>query len=160
MAEKTRTALGPTGETVAGNVLRLRQEQRLTYVELSARLASAGRNIPVLGLRRIERGERRVDADDLVALAMVLGVNPSALLLPYVAKGTVHLTGATVSAERAWEWADGDSPLEIPKGDDGTARYDFRRTARPPGLRGWQEVAKELAESVERRRAGRPGRAG
>lgn len=141
MAEKQKTALGPTGETLKQNVRRLREGQKLTYVELSDRLAAAGRPIPVLGLRRIERGERRVDADDLVALAVVLGVNPSALLLPFTAEGDADITGVgTVSAERAWAWGDGRGPLTIPEGDDGTARVDFRRAARPAGLRGWDDA--------------------
>jgi hypothetical protein len=55
----------------------------MTFVELSERLSAAGRPIPVLGLRRIERGERRVDVDDLVALAVVFGVSPERLLRPF-----------------------------------------------------------------------------
>lgn len=153
MAEKQKTTLGPTGETVRENVKRLRETQKLTYVELAERLAGVGRTIPVLGLRRIEKGERRVDADDLVALAVVLGVNPSALLLPYAAAGDAELTGAgTVSARQAWAWADGSGPLRIPEGDDGTARVDFRRTARPPGLRGWQEALASFVDTPELRR--------
>ncbi|MFE9092624.1 helix-turn-helix domain-containing protein [Streptomyces sp. NPDC007264] len=136
MAEKQKTPLGPTGETVRQNIERIRTAKRLTYVELSERLTELGRRIPVLGLRRIERGERRVDADDLMALAVALGVNVSALLLPNTAEGTVELTGVgTVDAKRAWQWADGMRPLRIPEGDDGTARVDFQRQARPAGLR-------------------------
>jgi transcriptional regulator with XRE-family HTH domain len=65
---------------VAENIRRLRAMRVMTYVALSRRLAVIGRPIPVLGLRRIEQGERRVDADDLVALAEVLGVEPVQLL--------------------------------------------------------------------------------
>jgi transcriptional regulator with XRE-family HTH domain len=140
MGEKQKTTLGPTGETLRENVRRLREDQRLTYVELSDRLSAAGRPIPVLGLRRIERGERRVDADDLVALAVVLGVNPSTLLLPYTVEGDTEITGAgTVPARAAWGWADGENPVQLPADDDGTALVDFTRAARPPGLRSWQD---------------------
>ena len=62
------------------NIKRIREGQRVTYVELSKRLAVLGRPIPVLGLRRIERGERRVDVDDLLALAAAFGVEPIRLL--------------------------------------------------------------------------------
>lgn len=82
MAENSKTALGPSGEALMHNVKRLREGQKLTYVELSERLTGLGRPIPVLGLRRIERGERRVDVDDLMALAHVLGVVPTKLLVP------------------------------------------------------------------------------
>lgn len=82
MAEKQKTSLGPVGEALKGNLRRIREAQRLTYVELSDRLSDVGRPIPVLGLRRIERGERRVDIDDLVALAVVLATSPVDLLVP------------------------------------------------------------------------------
>ncbi|WJV47643.1 helix-turn-helix domain-containing protein [Streptomyces flavofungini] len=82
MAEKQKTPLGPAGETLMHNIKRIREGQRLTFVELSERLAETRRPIPVLGLRRIERGERRVDVDDLFALAHVLGVSPVDLLIP------------------------------------------------------------------------------
>ncbi|MFC8274930.1 helix-turn-helix domain-containing protein [Streptomyces sp. NPDC057271] len=140
MGQTKKTALGPTGETVRANVTRLRESQKLTYVELAGRLNDIDRPIPVLGLRRIERGERRVDADDLVALAVVFGVNPSALLLPFTVEGDTEITGVgTVPVRLAWDWADGESPLRTPEGDDGTAAIDFTRTARPAGLRSWSE---------------------
>ena len=61
---------------VIENLKQLRDARRLTYRELADRLAAIGRPIPTLGLSRIEKGTRRVDADDLVALAIALGVNP------------------------------------------------------------------------------------
>ncbi|WP_344918591.1 helix-turn-helix transcriptional regulator [Streptosporangium oxazolinicum] len=57
-----------------------REAQRLTYAELSGRLAALGRPIPVPGLRRIEHAERRVDVDDLTAIAHVLGLTPADFL--------------------------------------------------------------------------------
>lgn len=77
-----KNPLGDIGHTVRANVQRLRRDRRFTYVELSERSAQAGRTIPVLGLRRIERGERRVDVDDLGALATALGVTVVQLLEP------------------------------------------------------------------------------
>ncbi len=66
--------VGPAGEVLAANIQRLRAAQRLSLAELSRNLAKVGRPIPELGLRRVERGERRVDFDDLLALAYVLKV--------------------------------------------------------------------------------------
>lgn len=66
--------IGEAGQRIARNVKRLREQQNLTLVEVSNRLYAAGRPIPILGLRRIERCERRVDLDDLIALAEVLDV--------------------------------------------------------------------------------------
>lgn len=68
------TSIGPLGETVAANIKRLRRERKLTYIELSERMSAAGRPIPVLGLRRIERLERHVDVDDLAAFTTVFRV--------------------------------------------------------------------------------------
>lgn len=81
MSEK-KNPLGPTGLTVSANIKRLREEQRLTYVELSRTLGELGRPIATLGLSRIESGQRRVDADDLMAIASALGVAPNLLLQP------------------------------------------------------------------------------
>jgi hypothetical protein len=75
------TRVGPAGEVLAGNIYRIRKTQRIGYMELSRLLADVGRPIPELGLRRIEKGERRVDFDDLLALAYVLKVCPVDLMV-------------------------------------------------------------------------------
>lgn len=135
MTESKKNPLGPTGERVQANVARIRDQRGLTYRELTERLTTLGRVIPVLGLSRIERGERRVDADDLVALALALGVNASTLLLPPTAKSEpVALTPAvTASALEAWGWADGESPMLRVRWPDevGDVWDDFQRFARP-----------------------------
>lgn len=82
MTEEQKATIGPAGEILGRNVQRIREAQRLTYVALSNRLAELGRPVAVLGLRRIERGERRVDVDDLLALALALNVSPTDLIVP------------------------------------------------------------------------------
>ena len=82
MTEEKKNPLGPTGNQVRRNVTRIREARGLTKKDLAARTAELGRSIPPLGISRVEAGTRRVDADDLVILALALGVNPSALLLP------------------------------------------------------------------------------
>lgn len=123
MAEK-KNPLGPTGEIVRENVSRLRG--RTQYKELSERLTALGRPIPPLGLRRIEAGERRVDADDLMALSVALGVPPNSLLLPHLeTEGGPLATGAgAVTFQALWNWADGRSPLH------GKEETESERTAR------------------------------
>ncbi|MGV9784837.1 helix-turn-helix domain-containing protein [Nocardia farcinica] len=109
-----KNPLGPTGETVRRNIKRHRERLNLTYAELSRRLDRIGRAIPVLGLSRIEAGGRRVDADDLVALAIALGVNPNALLLPPTndSEHTVVITGGPMeNAADVWAWGNGKRPL-------------------------------------------------
>jgi transcriptional regulator with XRE-family HTH domain len=108
-----KSDLGPTGVNLTHAVRRLRGN--LSYNELSRRLADIGRDIPPLGLRRIEAGTRRVDVDDLMALAVVLGVSPIKLLMP---DGTdpyasVDATGAgTRPACQLWNWLVTDEPLK------------------------------------------------
>jgi 8-oxo-dGTP pyrophosphatase MutT (NUDIX family)/transcriptional regulator with XRE-family HTH domain len=109
-----RVPQGPIGAYLIKNLEQLRKARRLSYQELSARLQEIGRPIPALGLSRIEKGTRRVDADDLVGLALALGVNPSALLLPrdVPPDGAVALTDDyQASGADAWAWADGRRPL-------------------------------------------------
>lgn len=138
MAEK-KNPLGPTGQQVRANIRRFREQRKLSYRELSDRLAEAGRPIPTLGLSRIENGERRVDADDLVALAIALKVNPSALLFPSDvvgrSSGDVEITGAgVVPGWTAWGWADGWAPLADPESDDyRQLLIDFLTNVRPEG---------------------------
>ncbi len=73
--------VGPAGEVLAANIKRVREAQRLTYAELSRNLSDIGRPIPELGLRRIERGERRVDFEDLLALCYVFRICPVDLMV-------------------------------------------------------------------------------
>lgn len=100
--------LGPTGEQVRQNVARIRKARGLSFAELSRRLDGIKRPIPPLGLRRIEEGARRVDIDDLFALATVLWVTPSILLLPPT-RGSADFVEATgvgvVPSYWLWSWA-------------------------------------------------------
>jgi transcriptional regulator with XRE-family HTH domain len=105
-----KSDLGPIGINVTHTVRRFREARRLGYAELSRKLADMGRDIPPLGLRRIESGERRVDADDLVALAVALDVSPLALLLP-TRPSSLVLKGDQYAVERIWHWGRGDEPL-------------------------------------------------
>lgn len=105
---------GPIGEHAAAAVKVLRDKRNLTFAELSRKLDDLGRPIPPLGLRRIEAGDRRIDVDDLVALALALEVSPLALLLPGVASDTpaaVVPGGDEYGPARIWEWGIGKWPL-------------------------------------------------
>lgn len=73
---------GATGSQLAANLTRLRIARRSNYAELSRATKAAGNYIPVIGLRRIEDGERRVTVDDLLTLAQVYDVTLGELLLP------------------------------------------------------------------------------
>lgn len=137
--QRGRRALevGPTGKTVAQNLARLRERRGLTTRQLAGLLERAGRPIPASGITRMEKAERGVTSDELVALAAAFGVSPTALLLPLTDSPDeqVALTGVgTVSADVAWDWADGKRPLDMPD-DGGTTHMEFRLFGRPPGRR-------------------------
>lgn len=103
-----------TGKAVAANVRRLREARGLSTYDLSAKLKEIGRPIAPSAVAKVERAERRVDVGDLTAFAVVLGVSPSALLLPVDVElyDEVQITGSTpVTAYDAWQWADGKGPL-------------------------------------------------
>ena len=98
--------LGPTGKQVKENVARVRKARGLSFAELSRQLTEVGRPIPPLGLRRIEEGLRRVDVDDIFALATVLRVTPPILMLP-ATRGEGDMVKATGvgEVESVWLWA-------------------------------------------------------
>lgn len=77
-----RVPIGPYSRNIAAAVQRIRTQRRMTYTELVQKLADIGHPIPILGIRRIERFERRIDVDDLVALAAVLEVDPWSMTAP------------------------------------------------------------------------------
>lgn len=60
-------------------------------------MGEAGRPLGHTAISDIENGSRRVDVDDLMAIASALGVAPNALLLPhgYDDKELVETTGST-----------------------------------------------------------------
>lgn len=129
--------IGPTGRQTAANIERLRRRVGLSQRELAARLTALGRPTPGTALSKIERGERRVDVDDLAVFAVALGVAPSTLLLPPVADDTpVGVTGAgAVTARQAWDWADGVAPLVDFPGETDTGALAHAVRARPEGRR-------------------------
>ncbi len=112
----TPRAIGPTAERVARNVQQLRQDERLSLQALSDRLTELGQPISLGQLSKLERGDRRVDVDDLVALAAALGVSPSRLLLTATAgPEDIDLTpDLRCSTDEAWRWAAGVMPLPRP----------------------------------------------
>ena len=92
---KRGNSLGVTSSMVATNVTVARMAAGMDLVDLSERLGSLGWPMSISSLSRLESGVRRIDVDDLVALAHALGTNPSALLF---SDGPFRV--ATVSAAR------------------------------------------------------------
>lgn len=160
---------GPTARRLADSLRRIRRGQNVTTAELSRRLMALGQPVPDTSITKTEQGTRRVDADDLVALALALGVTPNTLLMPetdWLGTRTVHeLTPAVAgTAEELWQWAQGERPLpapvpELPSPADGNRALEFTIRSRPylltprapgGGGSGPERELKELAAAVTR----------
>jgi transcriptional regulator with XRE-family HTH domain len=110
MAAETR--IGPAGWVLATNIKRVREAQRLSYAELARMLKDkAGQRIPVLGLRKIESMERRVDFDELLVLAYVLEVCPVDLMVSKDATDEPYAVTPEheFEAQSVREWIRGES---------------------------------------------------
>lgn len=168
---------GPTSRQVAANLARIRQARGLSTTRLAAALEDLGQPIPPTGITRIEKGQRRVDTDDLVALALALNVSPLTLLLPpRNGQELAALTSACeVTARTAWKWGKGEQtaldyepgPIATTGGDPVAAvgrmeeqqEFERRQTAylalsQPEGAAGVNthqavRLSRELSEVVE-----------
>ncbi|WP_433699268.1 helix-turn-helix domain-containing protein [Nocardiopsis sp. CA-288880] len=111
---RTYSSIGPTGQQIGQNVAVIRGQQGVTTEQLAQRLTDVGVPIKASAITKVEKGQRRLTVDELVALAVVLDVNPSALMLPVEVDRDrpVEITGhGEVPAARAWQWVDGHKPL-------------------------------------------------
>jgi len=131
-------APGPTSKQVAENTAAIRKARRLQQRDLSDRLREIGRPMLPSVISKIERGERRIDVDDLVALAVALRISPLSLLLPcspHPSDG-IEMTGSgAVTAHAAWAWADGQRPLTISATDPEGDAIRFQLDSRPAWAR-------------------------
>jgi 8-oxo-dGTP diphosphatase len=115
LAKMASLQFGSIGRRVAKNLEELRRHRRLTQADLSGLLKRLGRPMSPETLSKMERPSRRIDVDDLVALAVALDTTPNRLLLPGNVSGEelVELTPEVrVSALDAWKWATGDETLD------------------------------------------------
>ncbi|MFF7180148.1 helix-turn-helix domain-containing protein [Streptomyces sp. NPDC008121] len=92
--------IGPAGVHVGQAVTRLREARGWDQETLGERLATRGRPMSQSVLSRVEAATRRVDVDDLVAIAAAFGV-PVALLFPAAAAspaaGAAGVRGASTA---------------------------------------------------------------
>jgi hypothetical protein len=130
----------------------------LAIYELSAALRKAGRPITPAAVGKIEREQRQVTVDDLVVLAIVLRVSPSALLLPLRDDPAerVAVTGAgPIPADKAWDWMDGQHALYAPVSKDPVEPFmEYLLDSRPPIRRA--RMAQGIREHLQKLGVGEP----
>ncbi|SDZ02548.1 Helix-turn-helix [Herbiconiux ginsengi] len=125
----------------------------MTQDQLSAELDQIGRPIPKASIGRIESGDRRVDIDDLMALAYALNVSPLSLLLPfpntpYVAVSLLE-NGTEIPAEDAWLWGLGVSPHFMRnKNHDEAARAAERQQFQEMSKPWWLDVQADFSADL------------
>lgn len=144
---------GPVGERVAAQVARIRARKGWDQKQLSDRLAAVGRPMSPSVISKIEQGDRRVDADDLVALARALNVYLAGLLLPLddSPESSVELTrGSSVPADVAWAWLSNERLLELAEPGDYEPELEAELYSMPPGRRGTWEFVRGLMKPETR----------
>lgn len=148
-ATRKTNDVGPTGQTVAANIARIRAMRIMSTYNLSERLEELGRPIAPSAITRIESGARKVDVDDLMVFAAALRVSPSALLLPFLPTegAQIEITGpGAIPADAAWDWVIGDRPYDLPDEDDGQIWNDFQTYSRPHGRRNYRATTPKAAK--------------
>lgn len=103
---------------------------------LSARMSDwLGRKLLPSGVSKLENNTRRVDAGDLVALALALDVTPNRLLFgPNADDSEISLApNVAATTRQAWTWANGVAPLtyEPRSHDDRQMKTRFRADNNP-----------------------------
>ncbi|SCK37291.1 Helix-turn-helix domain-containing protein [Streptomyces sp. WMMB 714] len=73
---------GPVTHHVAARLRDLRERAGLSTPELARRLTASGWPTTQPTVTKTEMGQRRIDVEELAALALVLGVRPADLLPP------------------------------------------------------------------------------
>lgn len=110
----------PLTRVVGENLAYWRKERGLSLAELSARMGDAGLPLNLNGLNKIERGNRGVDLDELVALARVLDLPPLLLIFPVGSPSTIELLpGVHVPPWLAARWFTGEAGFPIPGPEGG-----------------------------------------
>jgi transcriptional regulator with XRE-family HTH domain len=145
---------------VAENLAKIRKKRGLDQRELAARVTQAGRPVSASILSKMEKGDRRVDVDDLIALSVALNVAPLALLLPGEGAGRDrHDLTANVQATEAeaWQWGMGERALPgaVVEGSDQQQQVEYEWLSVSPAVRGVRQhpagrATRALIEDVDR----------
>ncbi|HNP57521.1 MAG TPA: helix-turn-helix transcriptional regulator [Gordonia sp. (in: high G+C Gram-positive bacteria)] len=104
--------IGDVGRTVAANVTRYRKRRGYSMRALAEELTTNGRTMSASAISQIENTARRVDVDDLFAIAVALDVTPDLLLMPEAHSGDDRVPSVfgETAAARIWAYLRLDPP--------------------------------------------------
>lgn len=144
--------LGNVGEITRKRIREERERQNLNLAALARRVTALGRPMNTLAVQRIEAGARRVDVDDLIALALALDIAPIALLAPAGDSGDETFATADeqpeVPLDQIWPWLRGEQTRNPHGGDDQAfARRSLPAWFEPEGAQA-QEAVRDLQAQV------------
>lgn len=138
-------------EVLRRRVLELRNHRHWTQDEFAARMTEYGMPWWRATVAKIETGTRQVTVDELVCMALVLGVSPIALLIPEQPIEQMRLAPNTVTASaHAWNWMAGDQPMGGTHPGDVLTTVDDHEAQ----LRFYEEACPTTITSAERRLPG------
>lgn len=134
MAEKTRrhSVNGPIGKQVGEALARERNARRLTTAGLAEEVDGLGVAMTASTVTKIEKQDRRVTVDELIAFAVALDVSPVTLLLPTKRTESVQITEELAAPwEQTWRWAHGEVALPGSSGDTASDSAKWLADNRP-----------------------------
>jgi transcriptional regulator with XRE-family HTH domain len=104
----------PTGvsRVVGRQVKTVREQLLLSQADLAQRLRDLDVRIDQATIARLETGSRRISVDEVLALAVALGVNPLFLFAASFTRETVQVTPTiTAGPQLMLHWFRGEGPL-------------------------------------------------
>lgn len=147
-------------ETVAANIKRIRKMRDMTGREFIAQLGERGVKLLPSGLTAMEKGERRLTVEEMLAIAIVLNTSVIDLLSP-VDGWPMEVAKDVEPLESFWLelWLNGAMPWpQEPAGDAAVTQLEeflasastFRRTMQRRDMRPEMQAIRGLEEAVRR----------
>ena len=128
----------------------LRREQNLSQEELARLMNEQGYSWVRSTVAKIESGARAVSIDEVISLAFVMGVHPTALLLP-LESATVNVTPTTTApSDLLWRWMAGQEAFPADGEMDRRRMTDDEWTIYGKRLRRFEEACPDYVVVAER----------
>lgn len=127
------------GELVAQAIAHWRSKRQWSQAELAERMRAIGVPWHRTAVTKIESGDRAVTAEELVAVAFVLGVSPTVLYTPRDTRPMKIAPHVTTDGGLVYRWACGDNwpTLDVDAlrfYDEAAPSYEYAAERLVPGL--------------------------